>query len=230
VPRQYDLGRLRYPLSFAAIAAGIAILVLVALTDIGESDHSKAAPVSTIAPLVKGRPEECPPDWRFVDNTELRFTVCLPRNLLAFDGRRTIPFEQLLDLERSALFHNFVVVNPTWLFPPADDGTLPDVVAPISLNIDVIPPQTGFSGCNPGTQPPNPNGVVFCVDRLADGIDGPSVSPDGALTRYRVLMPTLKGKGVNDAFSLYLTTESLTSYWPAQQPLFRLIVDNLKPY
>jgi hypothetical protein len=43
-------------------------------------------------------------------------------------------------------------------------------------------------------------------------------------------MPTLKGKGVNDAFSLYLTTESLTSYWPAQQPLFRLIVDNLKPY
>lgn len=228
MPRQYDLSRLRYPASLVAIAAGVALLILVAVADLDGS--SKPSPIQTIAPLVKGRPEECPPDWRFVDNTDQRYTVCLPLNLLAFDGRRTRPFEELQPSELRGLYHSFVVVNDAWLFPPPEGAQLADVFAPISLKLDVVAPQTGFSGCNPRTQPADPRGSVSCADRLQIEGDQAILAPDGAINRRRVLIPTLEGKGVNEAFSLYLTIESVTEYWPGQERLFGLIGDSLRPY
>jgi hypothetical protein len=46
----------------------------------------------------------------------------------------------------------------------------------------------------------------------------------------RALIPTQAGKSVNEVFSVYLSINSRAEDWELQEPLFREILANLKPY
>jgi hypothetical protein len=53
---------------------------------------------------------------------------------------------------------------------------------------------------------------------------------DGPIHRFRALLPQRSGPPGQPATSLYVSFNGLSLYWPLQEPLFRLILDNLRPY
>ncbi len=249
-----DLVSLRYLASAASILVGVALLLYIALH--GGGKHPEAAavveptattqaaaaleaiPIPTVQPtlqpaapaLVKGTEADCFRGWRFVDNPQQRWTVCLPINLLYFNGKDVAPFENLQPVDLPAVYRDFNAVNEAWYLAQAGSATV-DALAPISLKIEVIAPTTALDGCPIRQQPPGPNGTVTCTDRLNFGPTGqPQYTSDGSYQRFRALTPTQPDKKTTDAFSLALTVYSYSSNSALQQRLFGLILDSLKPY
>jgi hypothetical protein len=234
VPRELNLARLRYYLSLACIATGVLLVLYVGLRqlDAGETatpSQPEAVVPPTLEPVVKAGPEDCPPDWRYLDNVDARYTVCLPLNLVGYDGSRTWLLEEAQPEDWFQLFsREFVLVNDAWLSGavPADHPA----IAPISLRIDVVPPTSGFDGCDLRAETPDADGAVACADRLHLVGDQVTFSAEGSVQRFRALIPTQRGKSVNEVFSLYLSINGYSANWELQEPLFRLILAGLRPY
>ena len=224
--------RFRYYTSLSFIVIGVALVLYVASrhADLAFwSADAEEPPAQVIEPLPKGRAEECPPEWRFIDNVEQRFTICIPLNLVYFDGGGTMQLEAASPTDWARINRDFVLVNDAGLAlgPP---GIEHPALAPISLRVDVIPPATSSPGCDLRGQPVDGDTSVSCVDTFF--LDGPQLrfATDGPIHRLRALIPTQRGRGVNDVFSIYLAVTSLSADWPNQQPLFALILASLTPY
>jgi hypothetical protein len=231
VIREVDPARLRFYASLTAIAAGIAILLYVASRHLGGSPGGETAVLpDPPATLTRGRAEDCAPDWRFIDNVDQRYTVCLPLNLLYYDGVNIVPLEEMQPENWFNLFnHDFVLVNHAW-FEHWPAGNMHPAFAPISLRIDVVPPGVGFDGCDLRGQPVGEDGIAICTDRLDMDLDQAVFRPEGKTHRFRALVPTLPGRAVNEVFSLYLSINSLSADWPTQEPFLRQILASLRPY
>lgn len=215
MPRRINLAAVTYLLSMASIATGVGMLLFVLLVGIDEAD----------APPGGSRPEAvtaaCPEELRRFDNRELRYTVCLPPNLLYYDGANAVRLDQLAEADWPRAYRNFILVNEAWLGGPS--------ASVLQLQIEVVPPDATFDGCDlrGGS---GAGGVMACADAFVMGQDGPVFVADGPLHRFRALVSTQPGKPVNEVWSLYLSIASLTAEWPAQQPLFQAILESLKPY
>jgi len=233
VPHRMNPIRFRYYTSLSFIVIGVALVLYVAQRHVDLTFWSSdPEPVQAIEPLPKGRAEECPTDWRFIDNTEQRFTICLPLNLVYFDGAGTQQLESASDADWARIFRDFVMVNDAGLAlgPPGNEHA---ALAPISLRVDVVPPGTSSPGCDfSGFQAFPEDGIesVSCSDTFF--LNGPQLvfAPDGPIHRFRALIPTQRGRSANEVFSLYLAITSLTADWPRQQPLFQELFDTLRPY
>ncbi|HLF79028.1 MAG TPA: hypothetical protein VJB57_16225 [Dehalococcoidia bacterium] len=249
-----DLTSLRYIASFASIAVGVGLLLFVALDNNSKPEAAMVisptpmsapdVPAATIGqsptpqpvlppsgpPLIKGTEADCFAGWRFIDNPQQRWTMCLPRNLLYFDGRDVLPFENAGPQDSQRIYREFAVVNEPWyLAQPAQQTS--DVLAPMSLRVDVIGPTTNLDGCPLRQQSPDPTGVVTCKDRLEFSAAGqPAFQTGGSYQRYRALVPTQTGKTVNEVFSLQLTIYSYSANASLQEQLFGHILESLKPY
>jgi hypothetical protein len=224
-----DLTRLRYYASLGLIAAGVVMILFVAVGQIGSEDDSPP-PVPAAEPLAKAGPESCPPDWRYLDNTLQRYTVCVPLNLISYDGTNTTLLENATADDWQRLFTNdFVLVNDAWLNPDLATDAFSSL-RPIGLRIDVVPPTAGFDGCDLRDQTPGNAGVVSCTDRLSLEPEGVTYIEDGPAHTFKALIPTQAGKSVNEVFSLYLSIHSRAEDWELQEPLFREIMAHLKPY
>ena len=223
--------RFRYYTSLSFIVIGVALVLYVAgrHVDLSFWNSDPEEPAQVIEPLPKGRAEECPTEWRFIDNTEQRFTACLPLNLVYFDGAGTMQLEAAGPSDWERIYRDFVLVNDAGLAlgPP---GIEHPALAPISLRVDVLPPATSSPGCDLRAQPIDGQASVSCSDTFF--LDGAQLvfAPDGPIHRFRALIPTQRGRNVNEVFSLYLAITSLTADWPNQEPLFQQILANLKPY
>ena len=252
VPR-LDLTSLRYIASFASIAVGVGLLLYVALDNDSKPEAAAVAlasstrapdvapaPIATETPqpivvpagppLVKGSEADCFAGWRFVDNGQQRWTMCLPRNLLYFDGRDVLPFENVTPQDSQRIYREFAAVNEPWYLASAAPTTT-DVFAPMSLRVDVVGPTMALDGCPLRQQTPNAAGAVVCRDRLQfAATGGPVFTPDGSYQRYRSLVPTQTGKSVNEVFSLQLTIYNYSANAALQDQLFGLILESLKPY
>jgi hypothetical protein len=252
VPR-LDLTSLRYVASFASIAIGVVLLLFVALDndsdpeaataitstqttapDVSASASATPAPTAALPPagppLVKGTEADCFATWRFIDNPQQRWTMCLPRNLLYFDGRNVLPFESATPQDNQRIYREFAVVNEPW-YLDQDTPTTSDVQAPLSLRVDIIGPTANLDGCPLRQQTPSSTGVVSCKERLQFSAAGqPVFVPDGSYQRYRALVPTQTGKTVNEVFSLQLTIYSDNANASLQEALFGHILESLKPY
>jgi len=230
VPRHVDLIRLRYYGSLGLIAIGVVMVLYVAVRQVGTSEDSEPGPVPTAEVIAKPGPESCPPDWRYIDNALQRYTVCVPLNLISYDGANTVLLENATAEDWQRIFgQEFVLVNDAWLNPDAVADAFSSL-RPISLRIDVVPPTVGFNGCDLRSQSPDGAGVVSCTDRLSMELDGAVFSEDGPAHLLRALIPTQAGKSVNEVFSVYLSINSRAEDWELQEPLFREILENLKPY
>jgi hypothetical protein len=252
VPR-LDLTSLRYIASFAAIALGVVLLLYVALNDDSKPDADALAlatptgapdvaptpvlsptPVPVIAPsgppLVKGTEADCFSTWRFIDNPTQRWTLCLPRNLLFFDGRDVLPFENATAQDTPRINREFAAVNEPWFLATSGEASL-DVLAPMSLKVEVVAPTANLDGCALRQQTASVSGIVSCRDRLQFSSSGGLVfAADGFYQRFRALVPTQSGKTVNEVFSLQLTIFSYANNSALQQQLFDWILESLKPY
>jgi hypothetical protein len=256
VPR-LDSTSLRYLASVASIAIGVILFIYVVLHDEKKPEArvveptqaaqpgvtSSDAPISVLpspvsqpplpeaAPaLVKGTEDDCSRGWRFIDNPQQRWTVCLPLNLLYFDGRDVLPFENATPQDTQRIFGDFAAVNEPWYLGSTAASTV-DVLAPMSLKIEVVAPTTALDGCPIRQQTPSDGGTVTCTDRLEFLPSGqPQFTSDGSYQRFRALTPTQPSKPTTEAFSLALTIYSYGSNSTLQQRLFGLILESLKPY
>jgi hypothetical protein len=258
VPR-LDLTSLRYLASLASVAAGVSLLLYVALNDDGSNDAESTAGVTPVVaatsapaiepallatalppapeptavptlppgpPLVKGTAADCHLNWRFIDNAQQRWTVCLPTNLLYLDGPNVLPFELAAPDDWSRITRDFAVANEAWFLGHAPQVPAVDVLEPYRLSIDVIAPGATLEGCDPRNNPPGARGAVICSERYARvPADG-----EGDLLRFRALVPTHAELGAASVFSLNLTVTGYSVNWPLQERLFLGIVESLKPY
>ena len=228
MPRELDLTRLRFYVSLAFIAIGVGMLIYVVARRL-DSD-APTPPNLPVETLVKSRPEDCPPpDWRFIDNTEQRFTICLPLNLVFYDGAGILPLEQASDEDWSRIFREFVFVNDNGLALSSTDTDYA-ALAPISLRVDVVGPAVSFTGCDLRSQQPDPDGVVRCTDTFFIEEAQFVFAAEAPIHRFKALVPTLQGRSVNEVFSLHLSIVSLSEDWQLQEPLFRQLLATLKPY
>jgi hypothetical protein len=225
---EVDLARLRYYGSLTCIAIGLAILIYLGGRHIGDW-VSFGGSDSTSIPLNKARPEDCPAGWRYLDNLEQRYTVCLPANLAYFDGAGMVSLDAASEADWTRAFSDFVFVNEAgWGLTPSDS---PDpAVRPISLRVDVVPPGIAVNGCDLRSQEAASESIVSCEDDFFLTEEGPVFVPGGPIHRIHALVPTQADKSVNEVFSLYLSITSLREDWPLQQQLFRSILDSLQPY
>ena len=222
--------RFRYYTSLSFIVIGLAMALYVVSRNVDLAFwQSDPEPAQVIEPLTKGTAEDCTIDWRFIDNTAQRFTICLPLNLVYFDGNRTMQLEAATPADWTRIFSDFVMVNDAGLAlgPP---GLEHPALAPISLRVDVVSPSAPLNGCELRGTPANGDTTVTCIDRFFLSGPQPTFAPDGAIQRYRALIPTQRGRTVNDVFSLYLAITSLAADRQVQEPLFQQILTTLKPY
>ncbi|MPZ48445.1 MAG: hypothetical protein GEU75_03885 [Dehalococcoidia bacterium] len=227
MPRNIDLNRLRYYASFALIGIGVAMLVYVGLRQLDSG--TEAGQTIPEDALIKGLPQDCPPDWRYIDNVDQRYTICLPLNLVFYDGNGILPLEYATEDDWARINANFVMVNDAGLaLSPVEVQHA--AIAPISLSVEVLGPAISFEGCDPRAETPDADGVVVCSDTFRFEEEQSVFEPDAPIHRFKALIPTQKGESVNEVFSLHLSIVSLSQDWQLQEPLFRELLPTLRPY
>jgi hypothetical protein len=165
------MATLRLPLSLASIAIGLLMLVWVGVRQIDNVSFSSGNGDVAIAPLTKGSPQDCLPDWRFVDNPAQRFTLCVPLNMVAFDSSGIVLLEQAAPEQLSRLYGDFILANNAWLAPELPFDPAHPALPPVHLRIEVVPPTRNFDGCKLRDARPDADGIVTCEDRyFMDGM------------------------------------------------------------